>query len=71
MSCKLNHTVLCVVFLLFLLLLLLLLCVMYRLYDGKILCDFANEVKSGAVSELVTNLTSYILFSLSVCLDRT
>ena len=70
MSCKLNHNVLCVVFLLFLLLLLLL-CVMYRLYDGKILCDFANEVKSGAVSELVTSLTGYILFSLSVCLDRT
>ena len=25
-----------------------------RLYDGKILCDLANEVKSGAVSELVS-----------------
>ena len=25
-----------------------------RLYDGKVFCDFANEVKSGAVSELVS-----------------
>lgn len=32
-----------------------LLCVaVCRLYDGKILCDFANEIKSGAVSELVS-----------------
>ena len=27
-----------------------------RLYDGKILCDFANEIKIGAVSELVSDL---------------
>ena len=24
-----------------------------RLYDGKVLCDFANELKDGAVSEQV------------------
>ena len=37
-----------------------LLCVaVCRLYDGKILCDFANEIKSGAVSELVRVVIIY------------
>ena len=33
---------------------------LFRLYDGKILCDFANEIKSGAVSELVSQSFGFL-----------